>query len=335
MNTRLAAFLSFNFLIFLFVLTGCGNNHEGAIEASGTLEAVEVNIASKIAGQLLSLRVEEEQQWNKATHWQLSIMKCYYFNCGKRRQVSICGSAVSIIIERARQKISMPAKKWCGRQNRLSTVPSRISPEWKNYIRRMRFKKQYEDAESRFTITQAQYNLQNKIFKSCRSLPPWRSPCCQARVEQAKAQASLIGKQISDSYIIAPVGGTITYNRGRRRVDRSGMVIVRIARLEKWNWWFMWTKLNWEYKAWFNADVVIDTDREKNYPRRSSIFHPLQSLLPQCADERWTTKLVFGVKLQVENPNGELKTGMPADAYVKWKIKNEKVKVWMHLRSRV
>ncbi|HAP34410.1 MAG TPA: hypothetical protein DCQ28_00125 [Bacteroidetes bacterium] len=38
---------------------GCNSKHEGAIESSGILEAVEVNVASKVSGQLLRLNIRE------------------------------------------------------------------------------------------------------------------------------------------------------------------------------------------------------------------------------------------------------------------------------------
>jgi HlyD family secretion protein len=31
------------------------------------------------------------------------------------------------------------------------------------------------------------------------------------------------------------------------------------------------------------------------------------------------TRMVFGVTLDVANPTGELKPGMPADAWIRWK----------------
>jgi len=50
--------------VILILVVGCGNKHAGSIESSGTLEAVEVNIASKVAGQLLKLNVEEGSKVN-------------------------------------------------------------------------------------------------------------------------------------------------------------------------------------------------------------------------------------------------------------------------------
>jgi HlyD family secretion protein len=65
------------------------------------------------------------------------------------------------------------------------------------------------------------------------------------------------------------------------------------------------------------ADVVIDTYPDKSFPGHVVYISPIAEFTPknvQTKEDR--TKLVFGVKLEVENPSGILKAGMPADAYV-------------------
>ena len=43
----------------VMALAGCSDKHAGMIEASGTLEAVEVNVSAKVAGQIQTLFVDE------------------------------------------------------------------------------------------------------------------------------------------------------------------------------------------------------------------------------------------------------------------------------------
>jgi HlyD family secretion protein len=47
---------------FAAILAGCSNNHKGAIEASGTLEAVEVKVSAKVPGQVEKLFIDEGSQ---------------------------------------------------------------------------------------------------------------------------------------------------------------------------------------------------------------------------------------------------------------------------------
>jgi HlyD family secretion protein len=65
------------------------------------------------------------------------------------------------------------------------------------------------------------------------------------------------------------------------------------------------------------ADIVIDTYPDKMFPGRVVYISPIAEFTPknvQTKEDR--TKLVFGVKLEVDNKEGVLKAGMPADAYV-------------------
>ena len=53
-------------LVFLLMtgIGGCSNSHKGVIEASGTLEAVDVNVSAKVPGQLQQMLVQEGSQVN-------------------------------------------------------------------------------------------------------------------------------------------------------------------------------------------------------------------------------------------------------------------------------
>ena len=310
------------FILFLF-FTGCGNNRDGAIEASGTLEAVEVNVSSKLSGQINGLLVREGEKINKGD--TIAILGHETLDIQLRSAqagVDLVEAQYRLLLNGARSEDVSAAEEMV-RQTGSSFQSARTDFERikELYTAKSVSQKQYEDAESRFTITQAQYNsAKQNLQKLQKFARPEDLSAAKARVDQAKAQASLIGKQISDSYIIAPVSGTITYKPVEEgELIGSGTVIVRIARLEKMELmiYVNETELG-KVKLGSAADVMIDTYPDKNYPAKVVYISPVAEFTPrnvQTKDER--TKLVFGVKLEVENPNGELKTGMPADAYVK------------------
>ena len=311
------------FLLLPFILASCGNNRDGEIEASGTLEAVEVNIASKVPGQLLSLRVDEGAKVERGDTMAIIDHEMLQIQLRQAQAgVDLADAQYNLLLNGARSE-DLNAAEEMVRQTESSFQSARTDFERikELYSAKSVSQKQYEDAESRFTITQAQYNsAKQNLQKLQKFARPEDLSAAKARVDQAKAQASLISKQISDSYIIAPVGGTITYKPVEEgELIGSGTVIVRIARLEKMELmiYVNETELG-KVKLGSAADVIIDTYPDKNFPAKVVYISPVAEFTPrnvQTKDER--TKLVFGVKLEVENPNGELKTGMPADAYVK------------------
>jgi HlyD family secretion protein len=65
------------------------------------------------------------------------------------------------------------------------------------------------------------------------------------------------------------------------------------------------------------AEIVTDSFRGKVYPGKVTFINSEAEFTPknvQTQEER--VKLVFAVKISVDNPNQELKPGMPADARI-------------------
>ena len=138
----------------------------------------------------------------------------------------------------------------------------------------------------------------------------------KARVDQAKAQANLIKKQIVDSYIIAPVAGTITYKPVEEgELIGTGSIVVRISRLERMELMIYVPESQLPNVALNGtAEVKVDAFKGKSFSGRVVFISSVAEFTPkniQTKEER--TKLVFGVKIKVANPDGSLKAGLPAD----------------------
>jgi HlyD family secretion protein len=66
--------------------------------------------------------------------------------------------------------------------------------------------------------------------------------------------------------------------------------------------------------------VRTDTYPDKIYHGRISLISSEAEFTPKSVQtEKERVTLVYRVKVDVENPNYELKPGMPADAYIKTK----------------
>ncbi len=308
-------------LAVLVMITGC-SKEKVVIESSGILEAVEVNVSSKTAGQLLHLLATEGTIIRQGDTvavidhetQQLQLLQ-------SQAGVDLAEAQYQLLKNGARAEDLQSAEETVRQtESSFRTAKSDFERIKELYSTNSVSKKQYEDAESRLTITQAQYNsAKQNLQKLQRFARTEELNAAKARVEQAKAQANLIKKQIVDSYIIAPVSGTVTYKPVEEgELIGMGTIIIRISRLEKMELmiYVNETELG-KVKVNGTADVVIDTFPDKKYPATVVYISPVAEFTPrnvQTKDER--TKLVFGVKLEVENANGELKSGMPADAFL-------------------
>jgi len=304
-------------------IAGCGNGHKGIIEASGTLEAVEVNVSAKVPGQIQSIFVDEGS--NVKTGDTLAILDHSSVDIQlnqARAGVDLADAQYQLLINGARREDLQLAEESL-RQTESSYKSAKDDYERTKalYATKSVTKKQLDDAESRYTIAKAANgSAQQNLQKQKSFARPEDLAAAKARLDQAKASADLLRKQISDAYIVAPVSGTVTH----RPVEAGelvgvGTIIATVSQLESLNLMIYVgdTDLG-KVKLGGAADLVIDTYPDKTFPAKVIYISPIAEFTPknvQTKEDR--TKLVFGVKLEVGNKAGILKGGMPADAYLK------------------
>jgi HlyD family secretion protein len=306
-------------VILLTMIIGCGKE-KGGIESSGILEAVEVNVSAKTAGQILRLLVKEGSAVQQGDTIAVIDHETQLLQLAQAQAGIDLAEAQHQLLKNGARVEDLQSAEEAVRQTESAfrTAQSDFERIKELYTTNSVAKKQYEDSESRMTITQAQYNsAKQNLLKLRRFARVEDLNAAKARVEQAKAQANLIKKQIADSYLIAPVPGTVTYKPVEEgELIGMGSIIVRISRLEKMELmiYVNETELG-NVKLNGTANVSTDTFPDKQYPATVVYISPVAEFTPrnvQTKDER--TKLVFGVKLEVVNTDNELKSGMPADA---------------------
>jgi len=310
-------------MFFLVIsISGCGNGHKGVIEASGTLEAVDVNVSAKVPGQLQQMLVQEGSQVNagdtlaildhSTMELQLRQAQAGVELADAQHQLLVNGARVEDVrqAEEALRQIESSAKNAREDYDRMREL----------YKSKSVSKKQFDDADSRYTITKAQLgSAKQNLQKMQRFARPEDIAAAKARLNQAKATADLIRKQIVDAFILAPVPGTITHKPVEvGELVGAGTIIATISRLEKMNLMiYVGEQELGKVKLNGSADIVIDTYPGKSFPGHVIYISPTAEFTPknvQTKEDR--TKLVFGVKVEVENKDGALKSGMPADAYI-------------------
>jgi HlyD family secretion protein len=315
-------FTAIVFVILSFGLAGCGNGHKGAIEASGTLEAVEVRVSAKVPGQVDRLFVDEGSQVKEGD--TLAVLDHSTQDIQWRQAqagVSLADAQYQLLVNGARSEDIQQADDALKQLESSAKVAADDYKRMKDlYASKSITKKQYDDAESRYVISKAQLSsAKENVKKMQRFARPEDIGAAKARLDQAKANADLLRKQINDANIVAPVSGTVT-NKPVEAGELVGIgtTIVTISQLETLNL-MIYVSDNELGKVKLNgtADIVIDTYPDKTFPGRIVYISPNAEFTPknvQTKEDR--TKLVFGVKLEVGNKEGVLKSGMPADAYV-------------------
>jgi HlyD family secretion protein len=317
-------FISGSFIIFahLLVLSGCGNNHPGTIGASGTLESVDVNVGAKVPGQIIRLFVDEGTRVRAGDTLAILDQSTLRIQCEQAQAgVDLASAQYRMLRNGARSEdISSAGESLLQMESTLKNATEDFQRMKTLLASHSVTQKQFDDAESRLAVARAQYNTSKQNLQKVRRFArPEELTAAKARLDQAQSAADLLHKQLTDACILAPVDGIVTHKPVETgELMNAGSTVATISRLDTLNLmiYVSDTELG-KVKLGGPADVVVDTYPDRSFPARVVYISPIAEFTPkniQTKEDR--TKLVFGVKLQVDNREGVLKAGMPADAYL-------------------
>lgn len=141
----------------------------------------------------------------------------------------------------------------------------------------------------------------------------------EARVEASRGALAAAEALLAQTRIVAPGDGRVTLrNAEPGEVVTPGFPILRLAELGR-----VWLRVYVPepriglVRTGQRATVSVDAFPGRGFPGVVTEIAEKPEFTPknvQTHEER--AKLVFGVKVEVENPGGELKPGMPADAVI-------------------
>jgi HlyD family secretion protein len=137
--------------------------------------------------------------------------------------------------------------------------------------------------------------------------------------EAAEAQVKLIEKQTEDATTIIPIDGVISerYVELGEFVSIGSLLATVIDLKHVWLMAYVSETNLGKVKLGQVGKVIVDSFPKKEFIGKVTYISPEAEFTPkniQTKEER--VKLVFGVKIEVENPDQELKLGMPADAII-------------------
>jgi HlyD family secretion protein len=307
----------------LGVLSCSRNGARDVISASGTIEAIEVNVASKVAGELEERTVDEGARVRAGDklavidHSSLDIQlrqaeagvdlaraQLVLLRNGARRE-DIRQAEAALAQAQASLKVAVDDAR---RMRELEKTGS-VTP------------KQREDAEARLTVVEAQTNAATEALQKVRTLArPEEIQAAEARLAQAQATVDLLKKTIADCTITAPVGGVVTHKAVEvGELVTQGATIVTLSELDSvYVMIYVTEKELGRIHLGDTAEVKIDTFPNRAFSGKVTYISPEAEFTPkniQTKQDR--VKLVFGVKVEIENREGLLKPGLPADAVIR------------------
>ena len=294
-------------LVFIAALgmIGCGNNNKNLITATGTIEATEVTVSAQASGPVKLLRVDEGNRVNAGdtllvldnTDWVYQLQQAQAGLDGTEAQLRMAREGMR------EEDVLQAEANFKSAENDLKRMEELAKS-------RSISDKQLEDARTRYTL------MQQTWIKMKRGSRIEEIQIAKARRDQSLAQVSSLNKKVNDCVVTAPLAGTVT----KRFVEKGelvgqGMPLVRIANLARMNIMIYVPEVELPRIALGQrATIRVDAFADRDFQGTVTFISPTAEFTPkniQTKDDR--TKLVFGVRLAVDNPDGTLKAGIPAD----------------------
>ncbi len=295
----------------------------GSISASGTIEAREIHVASKVGGQVERLLFEEGARVRAGEI--LAVIDHTAVGIQLRRAeagVALASAQLALLRKGARSEDIEQAEAALRQAESGSAVAEADARRMRGLAEKGSVTaKQREDAEARLTVAREQANAARENVRKLRRLVrPEELEASEARLSEAGAAADLLRNTVADSTITSPLEGIVT----ARPVEAGelltpGAVVAVVSEIDRVHVMLYVTEAELaRVRLGDAAEVRVDGWPDRTFEGRVTYLSPRAEFTPknvQTKEDR--VKLVFGVKVEIPNPDGLLKPGLPADATIR------------------
>lgn len=276
----------------LLLLAGCGNNDGSSFRASAIVEGTAVKVAAQTGGYLQQVLIEEGQTVQlgqtiavvdtEKLGYQLEQVEANLQDLQTQRRVAVAN------VQRAREDYTYAKTKY----NRFLDL----------------FQKNAATQQALDDAKIAHDRARTALESAEQTLASFGS-----KEKSLDAQGKLLRRQINDAIVKAPINGTITtryYDTGETISPNAPL--VEIIDLSK-----MWAKVYVSetflsrIKIGQTAEVRIDGAEQTLTGAVAWISAKSEFTPKNILTEESRTALVYAVKINIDNPDGILKHGMP------------------------
>lgn len=302
------------------------------IRVSGHVEATEVQLAPDVGGRLLELRVAEGDRVGvgdlvarlDTRDVELQIARARADRAAVDAQLRfLLAGARSEDLRQAQAQVDAATAEAAAAAAELKPAETDLARFEALLRANAGSQKQRDDAEARVDVAKERVRGAEERAAAAREvLARLRAgatreelDAARARVAVADAQIAVLEKARADATVVSPVAGIVTQKLADAgEVVAPRMPLVVVTDLDNaWANLFVPEPLVPRVKLGQAATIL--TDAGDRVPGKVTYISPQAEFTPrnvQTADER--SKLVYRIKVAVDNRAGTLKVGMPVDA---------------------
>lgn len=308
-------------LLFFIFIHGCKDEvPSDELLASGVIEATDVTVSSKTAGQVKEIYFNEGSKVSKdeilvlLDHESLDIQL-------RQAEAGVEQAQAQLRLLKAgarKEDIRLAEEQIKLAEINLHQAELNKDRYSNLYETDAVTQQLYEESLTKYDQALNQYNTARENLKKVRNLVrPEEIESANANLKRSMVSVDLIRKNIEDCTIKSPVDGIVS-NKFIEAGEfvTPGASLVKISDLSTVKLVIYVTEEELgRVKLGQKAEVKIDSYKDKTYTGEVIYISPEAEFTPksiQTKEER--AKLVFAVKLSIPNPQFDLKAGMPADA---------------------
>ncbi|GMU85071.1 MAG: membrane protein [Ignavibacteriales bacterium] len=311
-------------LLLLSLLQPACNSGEGDgyLELSGNLEAVSVTVSNKTAGTITAIQFDEGRKVEQGDTLAIIDTEAILLQLKQAKANREAIQAQYIMLKNGARKEDIAQVESIYKQTELSYKTSLNDLERTTALLKSgsATQKQYDDIAALTETRKLQMNAALENLNKLKSIArPEELMQAKARFDQAVAAEEIISKNYRDCFILSPVSGFITksfFETGE--LVQPGASLFRVTNLEQIEL-IVYPEQNYIGRLQLNgeADISIDSFPDETFEGKIVYISPEAEFTPkniQTKEER--SKLVFAVKIAINNPQFRLKSGLPADARI-------------------
>ncbi len=301
-------------------VAGCNEGDDGRLEGSGTIEADEVRVGSTVGGVVAEVLVREGERVEKGQvlmRFDPSDIEI------QARQAEAGVAAAKAQLDLARKgarKEDIQAARELMKQARAGEEAAKADLARAEELAKEGAvtEKQLADARTLAKVRASQRRAAELQYrKALRGARPEELAMAEAGLANAEAMLALAKKKIADCEVKAPITGTVIHRLVEPgEVAGPGATLFVLQNMDTVNLTVFVPEPDvGRVRIGDPVNVYIDSHPDQAFPGRVSRIRENAEFTPrnvQTKDER--VKLVFGVEIELPNPDGYLKPGLPADA---------------------
>jgi HlyD family secretion protein len=324
----------FTALALTTAVAACGSDVEGPPRASGYVEATEVRVAPQVGGRVLEVAVEEGDR--VAAGAVIARLDTADIDLALRRAEAERDQASAQLrllqagarSEDVRQALAQAESAQAdvrAAESELQSAAADLQRFEALLQANSGSRKQRDDAatrrsvaEARVAAAQARLRAATEAVSRLRAgSRPEEIASARARVAAANAQIAEMEKGKADAVLASPVSGIVTLKMVRAgEMVARGTPVVTITDLDR-PWANVYVDEPLVPNLRLGQTVTLVTDAGQRLAGAITFISPKAEFTPrnvQTAEER--SKLVYRIKVTVDNREGILKAGMPVEAEI-------------------